>query len=52
MAMHLRVYPSSDESPSPKPPQRTVRVSLADLLPLVAMGAHRGKLCLALGLPG
>lgn len=40
MAMHLRVYPSSDESPSPNAPQRTVRVSLADLLPLVAL-AHR-----------
>jgi hypothetical protein len=39
MAMHLRVYPSSDESPSPKPSQ-TVRVSLADLLPLVEL-AHR-----------
>ncbi len=40
MPAHLRVYPSSDESPSPKHPERTVRVSLADLLPLVAL-AHR-----------
>jgi hypothetical protein len=40
MPAHLRVYPSSDESPSPKPPQSSVRVSLGDLLPLVAL-AHR-----------
>lgn len=40
MPAHLRVYPSPDDSPSPRPPQRNVRVSLADLLPLVAL-AHR-----------
>ena len=39
MAAHLRVYPSHDDSPSPKAPQ-TVRVCLADLLPLIAL-AHR-----------
>ena len=37
MAAHLRVYPSSDDSARPKRPQRTVRVCLADLLPLVAL---------------
>ncbi|MBL8797910.1 MAG: hypothetical protein JNM56_28690 [Planctomycetia bacterium] len=40
MAAHLRVYPSSNEPATLRGPQRTVRVSLADLLPLVAL-AHR-----------
>ena len=42
MAAHLRVYSSPEESPSPLSPQRTVRVCLADLLPLVAL-AHRNN---------
>ena len=46
MAMHLRVYPSPDESPSPKPPHRTVRVSLGDLLPLVALAQRHNYLWL------
>ena len=40
MAARLRVYPSPEESPSPSIPQPTIRVSLGDLLPLVAL-AHR-----------
>ena len=42
MAAHLRVYPSPDDAPSPRPPERCVRVSLAELLPLVAL-AHRNN---------
>ena len=38
MAAHLRVYPQSWEAPDVQP--ATVRVSLGDLLPLVAL-AHR-----------
>jgi hypothetical protein len=38
MAMHLRVYPSPDDAPNPR--AQTVRVCLADLLPLIAL-AHR-----------
>ncbi len=38
MAPHLRVYPHSWEGPDVQP--ATVRVSLGDLLPLVAL-AHR-----------
>jgi len=38
MAAHLRVYPLSKEAPDVQP--ATVRVSLGDLLPLVAL-AHR-----------
>lgn len=38
MAAHLRVYPAWDEETScPAPTAATVRVSLADLLPLVAL---------------
>jgi hypothetical protein len=37
MAAHLRVYPSPDESANPKRSQQSVRVCLADLLPLVAL---------------
>ena len=37
MPAHLRVYPSSDESAFPEIPARSVRVCLADLLPLVAL---------------
>jgi hypothetical protein len=38
MSAHLRVYPLSNEVPDTQP--ATVRVSLGDLLPLVAL-AHR-----------
>jgi len=37
MPAHLRVYASPDEPDTVRFPQRTVRVSLADLLPLVAL---------------
>ena len=37
MAAHLRVYPSSLDDPEPEPAAATVRVRLADLLPLVAL---------------
>ena len=40
MAAHLRVYSASDEGDTLEAPAPTVRVSLADLLPLVAL-AHR-----------
>jgi hypothetical protein len=40
MAAHLRVYPLSKESPDAEIQEPTVRVSLGDLLPLVAL-AHR-----------
>ncbi len=38
MAAHLRVYPQSLDTPDVQP--ATIRVSLGDLLPLVAL-AHR-----------
>jgi hypothetical protein len=38
MPAHLRVYPSSDDSAFPAAPPQTVRVCLADLLPLIALG--------------
>jgi hypothetical protein len=40
MAAHLRVYPLSKETDQPEVQGPTVRVSLGDLLPLVAL-AHR-----------
>ncbi len=40
MAAHLRVYPLSQEEDCPGAQPPTVRVSLGDLLPLVAL-AHR-----------
>jgi hypothetical protein len=40
MAAHLRVYPLSQETPDGEGQEPTVRVSLGDLLPLVAL-AHR-----------
>jgi hypothetical protein len=42
MAVHLRVYPSSAELTLVDAPEPTVRVRLADLLPLVAL-AHRNN---------
>lgn len=42
MAAHLRVYPLSTESAHCDAQEPTVRVSLADLLPLVAL-AHRNN---------
>lgn len=40
MPAHLRVYPTSHDSDLPEHQAATVRVSLGDLLPLVAL-AHR-----------
>jgi hypothetical protein len=40
MAAHLRVYPLSKETADVEGQEPTVRVSLGDLLPLVAL-AHR-----------
>jgi hypothetical protein len=40
MAAHLRVYPLSKESSDVEAQEASVRVSLGDLLPLVAL-AHR-----------
>ena len=40
MAAFLRVYPTPTEEAEPQGQQATVRVSLGDLLPLVAL-AHR-----------
>lgn len=37
MAAHLRVYPHAHETPADEMPAATVRVSLGDLLPLVAL---------------
>jgi len=37
MSAHLRVYRSPDEPANPKFPQRTVRIRLEDLLPLIAL---------------
>jgi hypothetical protein len=42
MAAHLRVYRSEDDAETPTLPTPTVRVCLADLLPLVAL-AHRNN---------
>jgi len=40
MAAHLRVYPLAKDDSAPVAQEPTVRVSLGDLLPLVAL-AHR-----------
>jgi hypothetical protein len=40
MALHLRVYPSPQDNDATASPAETVKVSLAELLPLVAL-AHR-----------
>ena len=37
MAAHLRVYPAAEESPYAERQAASVRVRLADLLPLVAL---------------
>jgi hypothetical protein len=42
MAAHLRVYPVSKDDLDVERPEPTVRVSLGDLLPLVAL-AHRNN---------
>lgn len=42
MAAHLRVYPLSKDDLDVATPEPTVRVSLGDLLPLVAL-AHRNN---------
>ena len=42
MAAHLRVYPLLKEELDVEPQEPTVRVSLGDLLPLVAL-AHRNN---------
>ena len=40
MAVHLRVYPAPEEAADGETQEATVRVSLGELLPLVAL-AHR-----------
>jgi hypothetical protein len=40
MAAHLRVYPAPEDACDPDSQEPTVRVSLGELLPLVAL-AHR-----------
>jgi hypothetical protein len=45
MAAHLRVYPSSQEALA-EAQEPTVRVSLRDLLPLVALAQRRNYLWL------
>jgi hypothetical protein len=42
MAAQLRVYPASETSTFPSTPAPTVRVTLSELLPLVAL-AHRNN---------
>jgi hypothetical protein len=46
MAAQLRVYPASEESAFPESPSPTVRVSLGDLLPLVALAQRHNYLWL------
>jgi hypothetical protein len=46
MAAHLRVYPSSTETPTDAVPEPTVRVSLGDLLPLVTLAQRHNYLWL------
>ena len=46
MAMHLRVYPESLESDAHESQYPSVRVSLADLLPLVTMAKRHNYLWL------
>lgn len=45
MAAHLRVYPTSSDACA-EAPEPTVRVSLRDLLPLVALAQRRNHLWL------
>ena len=46
MAAHLRVYPATHEAPAAEAPSPTVRVSLGDLLPLVALAQRHNYLWL------
>jgi hypothetical protein len=46
MAAHLRVYPSSPEEGSATLPASTVRVTLGELLPLVALAQRHNYLWL------
>jgi hypothetical protein len=46
MAVHLRVYPLSQEGADPETPPATVRVGLGDLLPLVALAQRHNYLWL------
>jgi hypothetical protein len=46
MAAHLRLYPESSETPYPESQPSTVRVSLGDLLPLVALAQRHNYLWL------
>jgi hypothetical protein len=46
MPAHLRVYPSSHDSISPDAQEPTVRVSLREILPLMALAQRRNHLWL------
>ena len=46
MAAHLRVYPSSPDAATAEAQEPTVRVSLRDMLPLVALAQRRNYLWL------
>lgn len=46
MPAHLRVYPSPSETVCPDAPEPTVRISLGDLLPLVAIAQRQNYLWL------
>jgi hypothetical protein len=46
MAAHLRVYPSSSRAACAEDAPATVRISLADLLPLVALAQKHNYLWL------
>ena len=46
MAAHLRVFPSTAETAYADQPEPTVRVSLGDLLPLVALAQRHNYLWL------
>ena len=46
MSAYLRVYPSSSESAGTELPEPAVRVSLGDLLPLIALAQRHNYLWL------
>jgi hypothetical protein len=46
MAVHLRVFPISEETASPPSPEPNVRVRLGDLLPLIALADRHNYLWL------
>ena len=46
MAAHLRVYPHSEEAAYEEPQEPCVRVSLGDLLPLIAVAKRHNYLWL------